>query len=73
MSLTLDQFGLERLDTAQKLELIRLLWDSIPHDVPYSPPGWHVQELERRIADADAHPDVAESWEKIYARLSRKS
>jgi putative addiction module component (TIGR02574 family) len=73
MSLTLSQFGIDRLDMQQRVELIGLIWDSLPDDVHYDPPAWHVQELERRIAAADANPGAAEPWETVLARLSNRS
>ncbi len=48
MSLTLQQFGIDRLAPKEKFELIDLIWDSIPDDEPFVPPDWHVRELERR-------------------------
>ena len=71
MSLTLEQFGIDRLSPTERSELLSLLWDSL-HDVPFTPPEWHLRELERRIAAADANPDAAEPWEVVRARLSRK-
>ena len=44
MSLTLSQFGIDRLDAQQRVELIGLIWDSLPDDAPYTPPNWHIQE-----------------------------
>jgi len=72
MNLTLEQFGIDRLSPQERFELIGLIWDSIPDDAPFTPPEWHVQELERRIAAADADPGAAEPWEVVLARLSRK-
>jgi putative addiction module component (TIGR02574 family) len=72
MSLTLEQFGIDRLSPQQRFELMDLIWDSLPDDAPYTPPDWHLSELERRIAVADANPDAVEPWEAVYARLSRK-
>ena len=72
MALTLEQFGIDRLSFAQRLELIGLLWDSLRAKVTFAPPDSHVRELERRIAAADAEPGAAEPWEKVRARLSRK-
>jgi putative addiction module component (TIGR02574 family) len=72
MVLTLEQFGIDRLSAEQRLELISLIWDSLPDDAPFTPPAWHLQELERRIAAADANPAAAEPWETVLARLSRK-
>ena len=71
MSLNLSQFGIDRLDAQQRVELIGLIWDSLPDDAPYTPPNWHIQELERRLAVADANPSAAEPWEAVLARLSR--
>jgi len=72
MSLTLEQFGIDRLSTQERVELIGLIWDSIPDDAPFTSPDWHLRELERRVAAADANPGAAESWEAVLARLSRK-
>lgn len=70
--MTLEQFGMDRLSPQERLELIGILWDSLPEDMPFTPPESHVRELERRIADADADPDGAEPWEAVKARLTRK-
>ena len=72
MNLTLEQFGIDRLNPHERFELISLIWDSLPDDVPFTPPDWHLRELERRIANADAAPEAAEPWETVLARLSRK-
>jgi putative addiction module component (TIGR02574 family) len=72
MNMTLEQFGIDRLDPQQRCELIDLIWDSIPDDVPFTPPDWHLRELERRIVAADADPSAIESWDTVRARLSRK-
>jgi putative addiction module component (TIGR02574 family) len=72
MSLTLEQFGIDRLSPQQRFELIGLIWDSLPDDAPFAPPDWHLRELERRVAAADADPGASEPWEAVLARLSRK-
>lgn len=73
MSLTLEQFGIDQLNSQQRWELLGLLWDSLPQDAPLSPPAWHIRELEERVADADANPQAGEAWESVYQRLSKKS
>lgn len=72
MNLTLEQFGIDRLDSRQRFELIDLIWDSIPDDEPFVPPDWHLRELERRAQAADADPGATEPWEAVFARLSSK-
>ncbi len=39
MSLTLEQFGIDRLSPQERCELIELIWDSIPLDAPFAPPA----------------------------------
>lgn len=73
MSLSLQQFGIDQLNNAQRLELISLIWDSLPDDAPFVPPAWHLDLLERRVAAADAAPSAVESWESVQARLLKKS
>lgn len=73
MSMTLEQFGADQLSVDDRLKLIELLWDSIPADIPVAPPAWHIDELKRRMAAAEANPNDFEAWEDLYARLSRKS
>jgi putative addiction module component (TIGR02574 family) len=73
MDLTLEQFGFDRLSPQQRMELIGLLWDSLPDDTPFVPPDWHLRELERRVAAADADPGAVEPWDQVLARLSRKA
>jgi putative addiction module component (TIGR02574 family) len=72
MALTLEQFGIDRLSRQERLELLNLIWDSLPDDAPFTPPDWHLRELERRVAAADADPGAAEPWEAVLARLSRR-
>ena len=71
MAMTLEQFGIDRLDTSERLELIDLLWSSIPEDGSFTPPEWHLRELERRIAAADAIPTGGKPWEEVLARLTK--
>ena len=73
MGLTLSQFCIDRLDAQQRVELIVLIWDSLPDDAPYAPPDWHIKELERRIAAADANPGAGEPWETVLTRLLKSS
>ena len=73
MGLTLSQFGIDRLDAQQRVELIGLIWDSLPDDAPYAPPVWHIKELERRIAAADDNPGAGEPWDTVLTRLLKSS
>jgi putative addiction module component (TIGR02574 family) len=70
MPLTLEQFGIDRLSATERLELLGLIWDSLPDSEPVSPPEWHLPELESRRAAAEANPGLGEPWEAVKARLS---
>ena len=65
---------LGQLSVDRRLELIGLLWDSIP-DAAEAPPvlDWHQQELDRRLAAADATPEAAIPWDQVKQRLREKS
>jgi len=61
------------LTVEQRLDLIGELWDSIPDSLDELPiPEWHREELERRLAAADADPDAAIPWEEVKKRLREK-
>lgn len=64
----------ETLTVPQRLELIGQLWDSIPEQgEALEIPDWHREELARRLADADAHPEAGIPWDEAKARLHKKS
>ena len=56
-----------RLSPEERIDLLGDAWDAIaasPAEVPV--PEWHLEELERRLADPD--PQYV-SWEEIQERL----
>ena len=66
MSHPLPELNVEQLTVSQRLDLISLLWDSIPDSVDALPiPDWHRQELEKRLAAADAAPEAGIPWEQV--------
>jgi putative addiction module component (TIGR02574 family) len=73
MPQALPQLEIDRLTVSQRLELITLLWDSIPDTVEaLALPEWHRQELERRLASANANPSVGIPWDQVKGRLRDK-
>jgi putative addiction module component (TIGR02574 family) len=73
MSASFPDLDIHQLDPAQKLDLIGLLWDSLPETMESAPlPDWHRDELERRVASADASPAEAIPWEQVRDRLRQK-
>ena len=70
MTPDLQQLGIEQLSSGERIELIGLIWDSLDDtQIDPTPPHWHVEELERRIAAADANPNAGSQWEEVRANL----
>jgi putative addiction module component (TIGR02574 family) len=59
-----------RLPPAERLRLVEDIWDSLtvsPDEVPV--PGWHREELERRLADPSEEATL--TWEQIREKPRR--
>lgn len=64
-----DVFALE---PAEKLQLVEDLWDEIaatPENVPVT--DWQKEELARRKAEMERHPDSGRSWDEVKNRIRR--
>ena len=73
MAQSLSDVAINQLSVAERLDLISVLWDSIPDSLEELPiPEWHREELERRLAAADADPGGAIPWEEVRRRLRKK-
>jgi len=69
MSPTLQQIGIERMSIPERIQLIGEIWDSIIEAHGSAPmPEWHLRELERRRAAAEADPQAGIPWEEVKAR-----
>jgi putative addiction module component (TIGR02574 family) len=66
---SLATLDIESLTVEQKLDLIGLLWDSIPTNAIPPMTEAQLRELDRRIAKADANPHAGRPWEEVKARL----
>jgi putative addiction module component (TIGR02574 family) len=62
------------LSIEQRLALIGDIWDSIvdedPEAVPV--PAEHIAELERRLADEQAHPEDVIPWSELKVKLQHR-
>jgi putative addiction module component (TIGR02574 family) len=70
---TIQSLGIDRLSREQKITLVQEIWATIAAES--GPPlltEAHRLELERRVADDDAHPDDTVPWEQVKTEaLSR--
>jgi putative addiction module component (TIGR02574 family) len=70
MPVTIEALGIDRLSVRERLDLIEQIWDSLPENVsPEEVPGWHLAELARRRAEADASPGQGRPWREALARF----
>ena len=70
MPINIEALGIDRLSVRERLELIEQIWDSLPEDVrPDEVPLWHLAELAKRRAEADASPGEGKPWRDALARF----
>lgn len=71
-SSTIRQELLE-LSTAEKVKLVGELWDSIPEeDETLEMTTEQREDLDRRLAEADADPDGGVPWEVARERIRER-
>jgi putative addiction module component (TIGR02574 family) len=69
MAPNLQDFGLDKLTTEQRLAIAEALWESVVCELEETPlPAAQRIELERRLADSIARPDAVTPWDEIKAR-----
>lgn len=69
MPVTLEQFGIDRLSSNERWELLGLIWDSLPESITEIP-EWHRELLSVRLSRADANPDDVTSLINVQKRIS---
>ena len=70
MPIDIESLGIDRLSVRDRLDLIELIWDSLPEHVnPDEVPEWHLAELAKRRAEVDAAPGAGQPWREVLARL----
>ena len=74
MPLNVEALGIDRLNVPERLELIELIWDSLPEQVePADVSAWHLAQLAKRRAEAEANPGVGKPWRAVLERLGTQS
>jgi putative addiction module component (TIGR02574 family) len=73
MSSMMKALGIEQLSVEERPQLIDELWDSLAADSEQLPlTEAQKQELERRLADADANPDEGVPWDVVRAEAEER-
>jgi putative addiction module component (TIGR02574 family) len=69
MSPTMQDLGIDRWSAADRLRLIGEIWDSLSSVEQAEIVESHREELDRRLAAADADPAAGKPWEEVRTRL----
>lgn len=73
MASKFKSLGIDKLPLAERILLVEDIWDSIAaEDVDVELTDTMKQELDRRVAAADASPEAGSSWDEVKARLHAK-
>lgn len=72
MSPIFHQLGIDRLSQEERLQLLGEIWESLGPINQMDIPESHRQELDSRLANADADPSAAKPWEEVRKRLREK-
>lgn len=72
MSSLLTTLGIDRLSPAERIQLIGEIWDSLTPIDQLPIPESHREELDRRLAAADADPAAGRPREEVEARLLKR-
>ena len=63
---------ISNLTAEQRLALLEDIWDSLqPEDVPVT--AAQLSELDRRLDDLEADPDLGIPWEEVHRRIRDSS
>ena len=74
MSIDALREELLKLTAAERLELVEELWDSIgDEDASLALTDEQREDLERRLAEADADPNGGSPWEEVRERIRQRS
>jgi putative addiction module component (TIGR02574 family) len=65
---------IERLPVADRLVLVKEIWDRIVESNAVLPlTESQRDELDRRMADLEAHPEIAVPWEQVEQSLRNRA
>ena len=74
MSPTMQELGIDRMSSEQRMALALEIWESLAEDRPPSRlTDEQRAELARRDAEMDANPEIALTWQQIRSSVEGKT
>lgn len=74
MSVSMKDFGLDRLSVSDRMSLVEELWDSIAaSSEPLPLTGAQKQDLQRRLDLLRDNPTAGSPWDEVRSRLTGDS
>jgi putative addiction module component (TIGR02574 family) len=73
MPATIEELGIDQWTSEDRLKLIADIWDSIDLNERLELSDADREELDRRIAAADADPSASRPWQEVISRLQAES
>ena len=74
MTTTIQSLGIDKLPVDEQLALVHAIWDHIAATGPSSRlTESQRQELRRRVAEDDAHPEDVIPWEQVKAEARARA
>ncbi len=73
MTVSIKSLGIDQLSVEERLSLVEELWDSIAESTGELPLTDAQQaELDRRLAEHEAHPEDVVPWEDVKASIEAR-
>jgi putative addiction module component (TIGR02574 family) len=70
---TLTKSEIAALSVDERFALVDDIWESFGEiQEPQSPPEWHRDIVEKRLAAAELNPQASIPWEEVRAKLTKK-
>jgi putative addiction module component (TIGR02574 family) len=63
---------IEKLSTAEKMDLMERLWEDLSSSPDYSPPSWHKEELSRRKTAVKEGRETYTDWNKAKEEIRKE-
>jgi putative addiction module component (TIGR02574 family) len=74
MPVTMKELGIDKLSVDDRVLLAHEIWESINADSEAGELSPELRaELERRLADDDARPDMGVAWNVVFERALKRA